>query len=137
PPPAKPGGESLTLPPEIKPLYDKLDDRGKKVFVRIANSESSVCGQAQSLIQSANDPKANCRRSISALRYVARLIEQGFTDSEISEKLANRYRPVSVKKIDVAYAPIKGNPSARSTLNELAYHECTHRKLPQPVLHQI
>src|SRR4051794_38726470 len=60
----------------------KLDEFGKKVFFRIANTESSVCGQAESLIQSAKDPKANCRRSVSALRYVARLVEQGFTDSE-------------------------------------------------------
>src|SRR3954464_14321635 len=98
-PPAKPGGTDTTVPAEIKPLYDKLDDLGKKVFLRVGNSESSVCGQAQSLIQSANDAKGGCRRSISALRYVARLIEQGFTDSEISEKLANRYRAVSAKKI--------------------------------------
>jgi len=136
-PPAKPGGDNLTVPPEVKPLYDKLDDLGKKVFARIANSESSVCGQAQSLIQSANDPKANCRRSVSALRYVARLIEQGFTDSEISEKLANRYRPVSVKKIDVADAPMTGNPSAKITLIEFADYECPHCRRFQPVLHQI
>jgi len=136
--PAKPGAsDSLTLPPEVKPLYDKLDDFGKKVFARVANSESSVCGQAQSLIQSANDPKANCRRSVSALRYVAKLIEQGFTDSEISEKLANRYRPVSVKKIDVADAPMTGNPSAKITLIEFADYECPHCKRFQPVLHQI
>jgi protein-disulfide isomerase len=136
--PAKSGaGDSLVLPAEIKPLYDKLDDFGKKVFARIANGESSVCGQAQSLIQSANDPKANCRRSISALRYVARLIEQGFTDSEISEKLANRYRPVSLKKIDVADAPMTGNPSARITLIEFADYECPHCRRFQPVLHQI
>ena len=136
-PPAKPGGDSLTLPAEVKPLYDKLDDLGKKVFARIAKSESSVCGQAQSLIQSANDPKGNCRRSVSALRYVARLIEQGFLESEISEKLANRYRPVSVQKIDVTDAPMKGNPSAKITLIEFADYECPHCRRFQPVLHQI
>ena len=130
-------GAETTVPAEIKPLYDKLDDLGKKVFMRVASSESSVCGQAQSLIQSANDPKANCRRSVSALRYVVRLIEQGFTDSEISEKLANRYRPVSARKIDVADAPIKGSPTAKITLVEFADYECPHCKRFQPVLHQI
>jgi protein-disulfide isomerase len=135
--PAKAGPADTTMPAEIKPLYDKLDDLGKKVFMRVASSESSVCGQAQSLIQSANDPKANCRRSISALRYVARLIEQGFTDSEISEKLANRYRAVPPKKIDVADAPMKGSPTAKITLVEFADYECPHCKRFQPVLHQI
>jgi protein-disulfide isomerase len=137
PAPAKAAGEGGTLPVEIKPLYDKLDDLGKKVFMRVGNSESSVCGQAQSLLQSANDPKANCRRSVNALRYVARLIEQGFTDSEISEKLANRYRPVTSKKIDVTDAPMKGSPSAKITLVEFADYECPHCKRFQPVLHQI
>src|SRR3954451_18868894 len=99
--PVKAGGDAATLPPEVKPLYDKLDDLGKKVFVRVATSESSVCGDAQSLINSVK----TCRRSVAALRYVAKLIEGGFTDSEISEKLANRYRPITAKKIDVAEAP--------------------------------
>jgi protein-disulfide isomerase len=121
------------LPPEVKPLYDKLDDLGKKVFTRIANSESSVCGEAASLINSVK----TCRRSIAALRYVAKLIEQGYTDSEIGEKLANRYRPVATKKIDVAEAPMKGNPGARITLIEFADYECPHCKRFQPVLHQI
>ena len=131
--PAKPGGDVATLPPEVKPVYDKLDDLGKKVFTRVASSESSVCGDAQSLINSVK----TCRRSIAALRYVAKLIESGYTDSEIGEKLANRYRPVAVRKIDVTDAPMKGNPSARITLVEFADYECPHCKRFQPVLHQV
>ena len=59
------GGRAPTprrLPPEVKPLYDKLDDLGKKVFIRVASSESSVCGDAQSLINSVK----TCRRSVAA-----------------------------------------------------------------------
>jgi len=131
--PAKAGATDAPLPPEVKPLYDKLDDLGKKVFTRVAGSESSVCGDAQSLIKS----WPSCRRSVAALRYVAKLIEQGFTDSEISERLAKRYRPVSAKKIDVGDAPMKGNPSAKITLIEFADYECPHCRRFQPVLHQI
>ena len=40
------GADAASLPPEVKPLYDKLDDLGKKVFNRVASSESSVCGDA-------------------------------------------------------------------------------------------
>ncbi len=127
------GADAASLPPEVKPLYDKLDDLGKKVFNRVASSESSVCGDAQSLINSVK----TCRRSIAALRYVAKLIESGYTDSEIGEKLANRYRPVAVKKIDVTDAPMKGNPNAKITLIEFADYECPHCKRFQPVLHQI
>jgi len=127
------GDVSASLPPDVKALYDKLDDLGKKVFNRVATSESSVCGDAQSLINSVK----TCRRSVAALRYVAKLIEAGYTDSEIGERLANRYRPIAVKKIDVADAPMKGNPSAKITLIEFADYECPHCKRFQPVLHQI
>jgi protein-disulfide isomerase len=129
----KPGAEDTTPPPGVD--IGKLDDFGKKVFFRIGNAESSVCGQAQSLIQSAKS--GSCRRSVNALRYVAKLIEAGFTDSEISEKLAARYRPVQPKKIDIAEAPVKGNPGARITLIEFADYECPHCRRFQPVLHQI
>ncbi len=132
--PAKGGGEAdAPLPPEVKPLYDKLDDLGKKVFTRVSSSESSVCGDAQSLIKS----WPSCRRSVAALRYVAKSVEAGYTDSEIAERLAKRYRPVTAKKIDVADAPMKGNPSAKITLIEFADYECPHCRRFQPVLHQI
>jgi protein-disulfide isomerase len=129
------GGEDTTVPPGVD--ISKLDDFGKKVFFRIANSEPSVCGQAQSLLASAKAAKNGCARSVGALRYVVRLVDQGFTDSEVSEALAKRYRAVSPKKIDVADAPMKGNPGARVTLVEFADYECPHCKRFQPVLHQI
>jgi len=132
---SKPGAEDTTPPPGVD--ISKLDDFGKKVFFRIANSEPSVCGQAQSLMQSAKDPKAGCRRSVNALRYVSRLVEQGFTDSEVSEAIGKRYRPMAPKKIDVSDAPMKGNPSAKITLVEFADYECPHCRRFQPVLHQI
>ena len=130
---AKTGPADAPIPPEVKPAYDKLDDLGKKIFMRVASSESSVCGDAQSLINSVK----TCRRSIPALRYVAKLIEGGYTDSEIGEKLANRYRPITAKKIDLADAPMKGSPSAKITLVEFADYECPHCRRFQPVLHQI
>jgi protein-disulfide isomerase len=71
------------------------------------------------------------------LRYVAKLIEPGYTDSEIGEKVANRYRPVTAKKIDLTDAPMKGNPSAKITLVEFADYECPHCRHFQPVLRQI
>ena len=74
---------------------------------------------------------------MNALRYVARLVDQGYTDSEISEALGKRYRPVTPKTIDVSDAPMKGNPKARITLVEFADYECPHCKRFQPVLHQI
>ncbi|HEV3032195.1 MAG TPA: thioredoxin domain-containing protein [Polyangia bacterium] len=125
-------GQDTALPPGID--ASKLDDFQKKVFFRIINNEPSICGEAQSLIVSA---KKDCRRSFNAIRYVGKLVEQGFTDSEVSEAIGKRYRSADVKKIDVSEAPMKGSPTARVTLVEFADYECPHCKRLQPVLRQI
>ena len=124
--------QDMTPPPGID--LSKLDDFQKKVFFRISNNEPSICGEAQSLIASA---KKNCHRSFNALRYVAKLVEQGYTDSEVSEAIGKRYRATEPKTIDVSEAPMKGNPAAKVTLVEFADYECPHCKHLQPVLRQI
>jgi protein-disulfide isomerase len=128
------GGQDTTLPPGID--ASKLDDFQKKVFFRIVNTEPSICGQAQSLIQSAKKD-ASCRRSLNAVRYVSRLVEQGFTDSEVSDALTKRYRTTLPKALDVSDAPMKGNANAKVSLVEFADYECPHCKRFQPVLRQI
>lgn len=127
-------GQDTVAPPGID--ISKFDDFQKKVFFRIVNSEPSICGKAQSLIASAKKD-ASCRRSLTAVRYVAKMVDQGYTDSEISEAVAKRYRNVTPKIIDVAEAPMKGNPNAKVTLVEFADYECPHCKRFQPVLRQI
>jgi protein-disulfide isomerase len=134
-PQAGAGGQDTELPPGVD--ISKLDDFQKKVFFRIANSETSICGQAQSLIKSAKAAKDPCRRSLNALRYVVRLVDQGYTDSEVSESIAKRYRIANPKPIDVTKAPMKGNPAAKVTLVEFADYECPHCKRLQPVLRQV
>jgi protein-disulfide isomerase len=130
--PVAAGAQDTAVPPGID--ISKLDDFQKKVFFRIINSEPSLCGQAQSLIASA---KKDCKRSFLGIRYTARLVDQGFTDSEISESIAKRYRGGEPKTIDLAEAPMKGSPSAKVTLVEFADYECPHCKRLQPVLRQI
>jgi len=124
--------QDTTPPPGID--LTKLDEFQKKVFFRISNSEPSVCGQAQSLIASA---KKDCHKSWNALRYVAKLVEQGYTDSEVSESIGKRYRATEPKTIDVSQAPMQGNPAAKVTIVEFADYECPHCKHLQPVMRQI
>ena len=129
-----PAGQDNTPPPGLD--ISRLDDFQKKVFFRVVNTEPSICGQAQSLLQSAKkDP--NCRRSYNAVRYVAHLVDQGFTDSEIGESLTKRYRNTVTHNLDISEAPMAGSPGARITLVEFADYECPHCKRFQPVLRQI
>lgn len=134
PPGGSAPGQDTTPPPGLD--ISRLDDFQKRVFFRVVNTEPAICGQAQSLLQSAKkDP--NCRRSYNAVRYVAHLVDQGFTDSEISDSLAKRYRNTATHNLDVSEAPMAGNPNAKITLVEFADYECPHCKRFQPVLRQI
>jgi protein-disulfide isomerase len=130
-------GADMQAPPGLD--VTRLDEFQKKVFFRIVNTETSICGQAQSLIQSAKATlkDSSCRRSYNAVRYVAHLVEQGFTDSEVSESLTKRYRNTQQRTLEVSEAPMKGSPNAKVTLVEFADYECPHCKRFQPVLRQI
>jgi protein-disulfide isomerase len=127
-------GDDTTPPPGLD--VSKLDELARKIFFRVVNSEPSMCGKGQSLLASAKKD-ASCRRSLNAVRYVARLADQGYTQTEIVESLDKRYRAVEPKFIDVAEAPMEGSANAKITLVEFADYECPHCKRFQPVLRQI
>lgn len=132
----KSGGEAAdnTPPPGVD--ISKLDELAKKIFFRVVNNEPSICGKAESLLTSAKKD-ASCRRSLNAVKYVARLADQGYTQSEIGEALGKRYRGGQPKMIDTSEAPVEGSAGARVTLVEFADYECPHCKRFQPVLRQI
>ena len=133
--PAAGDGGDQTAPPGVD--VSKLDELARKIFFRVINSEPSVCGKGESLIASAKKPDGGCHRDLNAVKYVARLADQGYTQSEITDSLEKRYRTTDAKFIDVSDAPMEGNPSAKVTLVEFADYECPHCKRFQPVLRQI
>jgi protein-disulfide isomerase len=127
------GGDN-TAPPGID--VSKLDELARKIFFRVVNSEPSICGKGQSLLASAKKD-TSCHRSLNAVRYVAHLADQGYTQTEIGEAIDKRYRASDPKPIDVSDAPMEGSPNARVTLVEFADYECPHCKRFQPVLRQV
>jgi predicted DsbA family dithiol-disulfide isomerase len=124
-----------TAPPPGVDL-SKLDEFERKVFFRVVNKESSSCGKGHSLLYSVkHDP--GCKRSVYAARYVAKLVDQGFTDSEISDELQSRYRDALHKNIDVSRAPSKGPAEAQVTIVEFVDYECPHCKMAQALMRQV
>jgi predicted DsbA family dithiol-disulfide isomerase len=112
-----------------------LDGFERKVFFRVLNKEPSACGKAHSLMHSIkNDPA--CRKSFYAGKYVARLVEGGFADSEVTEALDKRFRNPTMARLETTGAPTKGSSTARVTLVEFVDYECPHCKRVQPVLRQ-
>ncbi len=127
-------GEDTTPPPGLD--LAKLDDFERKVFFRVVNRESSACGRAHSLLYSAKHD-SSCRASFYAVRYVAHLVDSGFTDSEIAERLDRRFRAPRVEHFDLVAAPGKGKQSARVTIVEFVDYECPHCKHAQALLRQV
>jgi protein-disulfide isomerase len=114
----------------------KLDAFKRKVFDQVVNREPSACGKGHSLLHSVKHDSV-CRASFYAVRYVARLADVGFSESEIGEKVAQRFRVPHVPYIDVSQAPSKGGPSGRVTIVEFADYECTHCKEAQAVIQPL
>jgi 2-hydroxychromene-2-carboxylate isomerase len=129
-----PSGDDTSPPPGID--LGKLDDFERKVFYRVVNHEPSACGKGHSLIYSVKHDSA-CRASFYAVRYVAHLVDSGFTDSEIGEKLEKRFRSPRAPRIDVSLAPVKGNASGRITVIEFVDYECPHCKHAQALMRQV
>ena len=129
-----PTGDDNSPPPGVD--LGKLDEFERKVFYRVINRESSACGKGHSLIYSLRHDSA-CRASFYAVRYVAHLVDSGFTDSEIGEKLVKRFRTLRYPRIDVSAAPVKGNASGRVTVVEFVDYECPHCKHAQTLMRQV
>jgi protein-disulfide isomerase len=137
--PASPGSqESADLDTSPPPGIDisKLDEHERKVFFRIVNREPSSCGKGHSLIYSVKHD-AGCKRSVYAIKFVAKLVDSGYTDSEVSEELQKRYRDVVHNDIDVSRAPSKGPGEARVTLVEYVDYECPHCRSAQALIRQV
>jgi predicted DsbA family dithiol-disulfide isomerase len=114
----------------------KLDEAKRKVFDQVVNKEPSACGKGHSLLHSVEHDAA-CRASFYAARYVARLADSGFSESEIIEKVDERFRSPRVPYIDTSNSPSLGAPSGRVRIVEFADYECGHCKLAQELMHTI
>jgi len=131
---ARPSAAGDSLPTSID--LSKLDEVKRKVFDQEVGRQPSACGKGHSLLYSVEHDRA-CRASFYAVRYIARLADSGASESEIDEKVEQRFRAPHVPYIDVSQAPSKGSLSGRVTIVEFADYECEHCKKAQPLMHTL
>jgi protein-disulfide isomerase len=129
-----PSAEGGALPAGID--LGKLDAGKRKLFDEVVGREPSACGKGHSLLHSVKHDRS-CRASFYAVRYVARLAAAGLSESEIGEKLQQRFREPRVPYIDVSQAPSKGSPSGRVKIVEFADYQCGHCKEAQAMMHRL
>ena len=141
-PPASPASDKGKSPPATGDALPaginlaKLDDVKRKVFDQVVNRQASACGKGHSLLYSVKHDGA-CRASFYAVRYIARLADSGASESEVDEKVEQRFRAPHVPYIDVSQAPSRGSLSGRVTVVEFADYECEHCKQAQALMHTL
>lgn len=120
------------LPVDLSPLHD--DEKAS--FEKLIQQYPSACGKPHSLLVSVKtDPK--CKRSVFAMRYIARLLAAHLLPSEVEEHYDLRFGPQPRVDIDVSKAPLRGEAHAPVTIVEFSDFQCPHCKHLQPALEQI
>jgi protein-disulfide isomerase len=123
--------------PEPLPGVDLsgLLESDKAAFYRLVKRYPSACGKAHSLeVSLRTDP--GCRRSVFAVRYIARLLKVHLLESEVEEQFEKRFDSQRFTP-EVAGAPMRGEAHAPVVLVEFSDFQCPHCKHLQPVLERL
>jgi protein-disulfide isomerase len=127
----------------VAPASDipKVDTKGMlptevESLKRLLEKFPSACGKSHSLLTSLRTD-AKCGLSVVAARWVQKLLSDGFLESEVEEKYNGRFVNAKCYNLDIAEAPVRGNPSARVTIVEFSDFECPHCRMAEPWLKQI
>lgn len=106
-------------------------------FFRLVGQLPSPCGKAHSLRTSVTSDQT-CKRAPFAARLVAELLADEQDASTVLELYTARYvRNAAVQTIDVAQAPMSGDPKAPVVLVEYFDYGCPSCMAIKPVLDQV
>ncbi len=114
----------------------KLSEDKQKTFYKLVGSLSSPCGKAHSLRTSYTQDTA-CKRAPFAVRYVASLLEDEGTETQVREEYEKKYKEVSKVKLDVSKAPHVGAEDAPIRLVEFFDYQCPHCQAFAPMLSAV
>lgn len=115
----------------------KLDAAKQDSFYKLVAALPSPCGKAHSLRTSVgNDP--SCKRAPFAARLVHDLLADEQTDETVVKWYDERYiKNSGVETIDIANAPMVGDPAAPVTLVEFFDYGCPGCVALKPTLDQV
>jgi protein-disulfide isomerase len=128
-------------PVDTSPLegidVSKLSKDKQSTYYKLVGSLNSPCGKGENLRKSYIDNTA-CKRAPFAVRYVAALLEDEATETQVREEYEHKYESeASPVKLDVSKAPRIGNDDAPVRLVEFFDYQCPHCKDFKPQLEQV
>jgi len=138
-PELKPAAGASKEPIRSLPQVDTsaLDDFAEGIWIDMVNELLSPCGEPVSVARCIAESR-KCKKCVPAARYVARLVDGGYSRDELRDIYRIRYGDdTKVAKFKTQDSPLRGSPMAAVTLYEFSDFQCPHCKLTAPILKKI
>jgi len=136
---AKPTPGASKEPIRSLPQVDTsaLDDFSEGIWIDMVNELLSPCGEPVSVARCIAESR-KCKRCVPAARYVARLVDDGYSRDEIRDIYRVRYGDdTKVKNLTSHDSPFRGSPMAPVKIYEFSDFQCPHCKVAAPLLKKI
>lgn len=138
-PEVKPAAGASKEPIRSLPQVDTsaLDEFTEAIWIDMVNELLSPCGEPVSVARCISESR-KCKKCVPAARYVARLVDDGYSRDEIRNIYRIRYGDdTKVQKFKMQDSPLRGSPMAQVTIYEFSDFQCPHCKMTAPILKQI
>lgn len=135
----KPTPKGVSEPIRSLPQVDTsaLDDFAKSIWIDMVNELLSPCGEPVSVARCIAEDR-RCKKCVPAARYVARLVDDGYSRDEIRDIFRVRYGDeTKVEGLTFHDSPLLGSPMAPVTIYEFSDFQCPHCKTAAPALKKV
>ena len=135
----KPAPEASKEPIRSLPQVDTsgLDEFAEGIWIDLVNELLSPCGEPVSVARCIAESR-KCKRCVPAARYVARLVDDGYSRDEIRDIYRIRYgEDTKLQKFTTHDSPLRGSTMASVTIYEFSDFQCPHCKMASPHLKKI